>query len=286
MRNNAFNSDAEGSTENDAAIARAIADSELHSHSHNAHNITTSPPIAPQHHNSASNCPGKHGLELFQASNSQRVKCNGCQKQIRAGDRVWSCVECNVDCCESCYLRGSQLVVSASAQSNSSHNRTSNSTSPPMPNVSPSSQFNNPFAARTSPSSHMCLIPCTIGSITVEMMVDTGAQSSVLSMPLVTQLGLTNRVDRRYQGVAAGVGRARISGRIRNVVCTFGVGHVEFLMDFIVLDVNDPLVIIGLDQMRKYKCLVDMEREKLIFGGAGGVEVEMRSGLLDLTSDL
>lgn len=121
----------------------------------------------------------------------------------------------------------------------------------------------------------MSLVPCTIGSITVEMLVDTGAQSSVLSMPLVSQLGLLNRLDRRYQGVAAGVGRAKISGRIRNVVCTFGIGHVEFLMDFMVLDVQDPLVILGLDQLRKYKCLVDMEREKLVFGGAGGVEVEM-----------
>lgn len=107
------------------------------------------------------------------------------------------------------------------------------------------------------------------------MLVDTGAQSSVLSMPLVRQLGLTNRVDRRYQGVAAGVGRAKISGSIRNVSAHLGNGHVEFLMDFIVLEVQDPLVILGLDQMRKYKCLVDMEREKLIFGGAGGVEVEM-----------
>lgn len=107
------------------------------------------------------------------------------------------------------------------------------------------------------------------------MLVDTGAQSSVLSLPLVSQLGLSNRIDRRYQGVAAGVGRARILGSIRNVVCTFGVGHVEFLMDFIVLEVSDPLVIMGLDQLRKYKCLVDMEKENLIFGGAGGVEVEM-----------
>jgi len=121
----------------------------------------------------------------------------------------------------------------------------------------------------------MCLIPCTIGNVTVEMLVDTGAQTSVLSMPLVNQLGLSNRLDRRYQGVAAGVGRAKINGSIRNVVCTFGVGHVEFLMNFIVLDVQDQLVILGLDQMRKYKCLVDMEREKLIFGGVGGVEVEM-----------
>ena len=130
----------------------------------------------------------------------------------------------------------------------------------------------NPFAAA---SSHMAVVPCTIGNICNEMMIDTGAQTSVLSMPIVRQLGLINRLDRRYMGVAAGVGKAHILGKINNVICSFGVGHVEFPMDFIVLDINDSLVILGLDQMRKYKCMVDMERDKLIFGGAEGIEVDM-----------
>lgn len=258
------------STANDEAIARAIAESEAHSHSH-VHE-SSSPSTAPPHPTSVPNCPGKHGLEHFQASNSQCVTCNGCHNRLGEGDKVWSCVRCNFDSCENCYRRGSQSFASAPPQSSSSQNGPINRTAPvpaPMPNFSPFSQYN------ATPSSHMCLIPCTVGSITVEMLVDTGAQSSVLSMPLVNQLGLSNRLDRRYQGVAAGVGRARILGNIRNVVCTFGIGHVEFLMDFIVLDVQDPLVILGLDQLRKYKCLVDMEREKLIFGGSGGVEVEM-----------
>mmetsp|Transcript_4370 Transcript_4370/g.7781 ORF Transcript_4370/g.7781 Transcript_4370/m.7781 type:complete len:298 (-) Transcript_4370:53-946(-) len=277
MRNNTFNESiaAKDSTANDEAIARAIAESEGHSHS-NTQNIVSSPP------STTLNCKGQHGLEVFVASDSQCATCNVCHTRLRGGNPVWSCVQCNFDSCESCYrcyhnnIRG---TVSAPPQStSSSHNGTSSiRTLPsPMPNVSPSSQNNNPFAANNAtPSSHMCLIPCTIGSITVEMLVDTGAQSSVLSMPLVSQLGLSNRLDRRFQGIAAGVGRARILGSIRNVVCVFGVGHVEFLMDFIVLEVKDPLVIIGLDQLRKYKCLVDVGREKLIFGGAGGVEVEM-----------
>lgn len=259
-------------TNNDEAIARAIAESEggLHSHS-TTHHVQTSP----RNNNNVPNCPLKHGLELFQASNSQRVTCNGCKQRVREGDQVWSCVQCNFDCCQNCYTQNRTFPGGALYNNG---NRTSNSnrrTSPyPMPN------FNNPFAVSndtTIPSTnHMCLVPCSIGNnITVEMLVDTGAQSSVLSTPLVRQLGLTNRLDRRYQGVAAGVGRARISGKIRNVVCTFGVGHVEFLMDFIVLDVEDQLAILGLDQMRKYKCLVDMGNEKLIFGGVGGVEVQM-----------
>lgn len=249
----------EESISNDEAIARAIAESEQTS----------------THHSSSSNvanCPGRHGLEQFSVSNSQRVTCNGCQMHLQGGEKVWSCVQCNFDSCERCYRRGSQAFPVLAPPGN---RRTVQAT--PTPNYAspPVQRNNNPFASNAIPTSHMCLIPCEIGSITVEMLVDTGAQSSVLSMPIVRQLGLTNRLDRRYQGVAAGVGRARIVGNIRNVVCTFGIGHVEFLMDFIVLDVNDPLVIMGLDQMRKYNCLIDIGREKLIFGGAGGVEVAM-----------
>lgn len=197
-------------------------------------------------------CQGGHGLELFQTSNVQRVTCNACNRHLEGGSRCWSCVECNYDSCESCYQKGRPSEVSNFA--------------PPTPFSS------NPFAAS---SSHMAIVPCTIGNICLEMLVDTGAQTSVLSLPIVRQLGLSNRLDRRYMGVAAGVGQARISGKINSVVCAFGVGHVEFPMDFIVLDIKESLVILGLDQMRKYKCLVDLEREKLIFGGAEGIEVDM-----------
>ena len=267
--------DMEDSTANDEAIARAIAESEGHSPqidatNNNATAARTSTPVA--------NCPGNHGLELFQASNSQAVTCNGCRKRLRGGDQVWSCVQCNLDACEKCYRRGSQAFPTATSPAGNGNGPSRPS---PMTNYPGTDRRAGPpsapiasYPAPSSPSSHMCLVPCTVGSITVEMLVDTGAQSSVLSMPIVNQLGLSNRLDRRYQGVAAGVGRAKINGKISNVIIQMGAGHVEFPMDFIVLDVHDPLVILGLDQMRKYKCLVDIGRNVLVFGGAGGVEVD------------
>jgi hypothetical protein len=237
-------------TANDEAIARAMAES-MASETRSTR--------------SKANCPGGHGLELFQTSDVQRVTCNACNRHLEGGSRCWSCVQCNYDSCESCYQKG-RNVSSASL-------RTTSTQPSQVPNFAPPPPFNsNPFAAS---SSHMATVPCTIGNICIEMLVDTGAQTSVLSLPIVRQLGLSNRLDRRYMGIAAGVGQARISGKINNVVCAFGVGHVEFLMDFIVLDIKDSLVILGLDQMRKYKCLVDMEHEKLIFGGKGGISVDM-----------
>ena len=123
----------------------------------------------------------------------------------------------------------------------------------------------------------MCYIPCVIGEsdICVELLVDTGASMSVMSWTLAQQLGLADQLDRRQQGMAHGVGQARILGQIRQVAVRLG-HNVEFPMDFCILDLPDnKLLLLGLDQMRKYKCIVDLEDEVLLFGGKGGVEVQL-----------
>jgi hypothetical protein len=252
---------AEESTANDEAITRAIAENDEHSQARTNNNVL--------------NCPGKHGLQQFVALNSQRVSCNGCQKNVWPGGSVRSCVECNCDYCESCFVRGNPSSATATLQTSSHEDRICDRRISPhlMPNFATPSQQPNHFGIASS--THMCIIPCTIRDITVEMLVDTGAQSLIISAPLVMQLGLSNRLNTRYQGVAAGVGRAIILGRIQNVVCAFGNGHVEFLMDFMMLDITELLVIIGLDQLHKYKCLVDVGSGRLISGGTGGITVEM-----------
>eukprot|EP00567_Pseudictyota_dubia_P007790 CAMPEP_0197450298 /NCGR_PEP_ID=MMETSP1175-20131217/24759_1 /TAXON_ID=1003142 /ORGANISM="Triceratium dubium, Strain CCMP147" /LENGTH=233 /DNA_ID=CAMNT_0042982679 /DNA_START=152 /DNA_END=853 /DNA_ORIENTATION=- len=156
-----------------------------------------------------------------------------------------------------------------------------NSSPSPSPLPSPyqppqsSSQFQSPPSlpyAQRHP--HMCEVACVVGNgICVEMMVDSGAQTSVMSSSLARELGLEGQIDRREMGVASGVGKARIVGRIRNVVCALAM--VEFNMDFVVLDVPDKLMLLGLDQLRRFKCIIDLEREVLVFGGQGGVDVPM-----------
>eukprot|EP00547_Thalassionema_nitzschioides_P002875 CAMPEP_0194200510 /NCGR_PEP_ID=MMETSP0156-20130528/1083_1 /TAXON_ID=33649 /ORGANISM="Thalassionema nitzschioides, Strain L26-B" /LENGTH=246 /DNA_ID=CAMNT_0038925515 /DNA_START=146 /DNA_END=886 /DNA_ORIENTATION=+ len=136
----------------------------------------------------------------------------------------------------------------------------------------------HPGFSKTAPefeeAPSLCYVPCVIGKeMCVEMMVDTGAQTSVMSLSLAQQLGLENQIDRRYQGVAAGVGRAQIVGKIKGVICE--LGHVEFVMNFSVLEVQDKLLLLGLDLMRKYRCVVNLDKDTLAFGGEGGVEVDL-----------
>eukprot|EP00439_Symbiodinium_sp_Y106_P057293 s1143_g8.t1 len=71
-------------------------------------------------------------------------------------------------------------------------------------------------------------VGCEMGNTMVEMMIDTGAQTSVISEPLVRRLQLQGHMDSRFQGMAAGVGTARILGKLRGVPVK--MGHVEFAL--------------------------------------------------------
>mmetsp|Transcript_18848 Transcript_18848/g.54332 ORF Transcript_18848/g.54332 Transcript_18848/m.54332 type:complete len:301 (+) Transcript_18848:139-1041(+) len=206
-------------------------------------------------------CPGFHDLSEFLVSYSQRVTCKLCHRTLSHNDRAYGCVVCQWDTCANCATRPppSYVPPARSAGNANANQRYPFGPVPPRRN-----------------QTHMCLAPCVLGDgMCVEMMVDSGAQSSVISITLAQQLGLVNRIDRSWRGVASGVGKANIIGRISNVICTLGAGHVEFNMDFIVLDVNERILLLGLDLMRRYKCILDLERDVLIFGGSGGVEVPL-----------
>ena len=204
-------------------------------------------------------CPGFHDLSEFLVSYSQRVTCKICRRTLGHNERAYGCVVCQFDVCASCATNPPPSYVPPTRNTRGTNQRYPFGPVPPRHN-----------------QTHMCLAPCVLGDgICVEMMVDSGAQSSVISITLAQQLGLVNRIDRSQRGVASGVGKANIVGRINNVICTLGAGHVEFNMDFIVLDVNEKILLLGLDLMRRYKCILDLERDVLIFGGTGGVEVPL-----------
>lgn len=127
-------------------------------------------------------------------------------------------------------------------------------------------------SANMQSNSSLLYVPAEINGIVCEMMVDSGSQTSVISSSMMQKLKLQKRLNTRYQGVAAGVGAARILGRIDNCAVMLGAG-VEFNLFFLVIEVSHDMMILGIDQMRRFNCLIDLQRNVLVFGGQGGVEV-------------
>ena len=66
---------------------------------------------------------------------------------------------------------------------------------------------------------HMLFVICDIEGRAVEMLVDSGASSSVISMSQVHQLGLESHLETNVTGQAAGVGAASIVGILENSTC-------------------------------------------------------------------
>jgi len=128
----------------------------------------------------------------------------------------------------------------------------------------------------------MLHVACEIGEHEIDMLVDTGAQMSVISEQLAAQLGLLSSLDGRFQGVANGVGQAKILGKVWDVPVK--LGHIEFSLNFSVLSTQQHIVLLGLDLMRQFKCLVDLERNCLIFGGGDGVQVPFVPSARDTVS--
>ena len=221
----------------------------------------------------AANLQCREGCALtpFSASPHQRVQCDRCGQRIPAGRQTLSCLAHDYDVCETC------------------------AAAPPAPQIVQGRVLPSPpqgvvqgtivhrasgrgivgeraVAGPTGVDGGMVLVECRFGdAAAVEMMVDSGAQHSVISAPLARRLGLMNRLDRSEQGVAAGVGRARIIGKLRSVAIY--LKNVEFALDFSVLEIQDQLLLLGLDQLRRFKCIIDLEQNVLVFGGAGGVQV-------------
>jgi hypothetical protein len=119
---------------------------------------------------------------------------------------------------------------------------------------------------------HMLFVSCLVdGKTPCDLLVDTGASTSAMSTDMVFKLGLESKMNQSVYGNAKGVGNTSIVGIIENVDCM--MGHVEFRLFFMVLEGSMPYAILGLDQMRRFKCQVDLDDNVLLFGGKSGVSV-------------
>mmetsp|Transcript_8226 Transcript_8226/g.23662 ORF Transcript_8226/g.23662 Transcript_8226/m.23662 type:complete len:281 (-) Transcript_8226:226-1068(-) len=120
-------------------------------------------------------------------------------------------------------------------------------------------------------SDHMLFVLCEVDHRVVEMLVDSGASTSAVSSTMVEKLGLRHKLSPHVAGQAKGVGSANILGALENIACT--IGHVEFRLFFMVIESPVPFLILGLDQMRRFNCVLDLSSNLLRFGGADGVSV-------------
>ena len=144
----------------------------------------------------AANLRCREGCALtpFSASPHQRVQCDRCGQRIAAGRQTLSCLAHDYDVCESCatappapqIVQGRVVPPQGVVQGTIVHRAGGRGI-----------VGERAVAGASGVDAGMVLVECRFGdAAAVEMMVDSGAQHSVISAPLAQRLGLMNRLDR------------------------------------------------------------------------------------------
>lgn len=99
----------------------------------------------------------------------------------------------------------------------------------------------------------------------VEFLLDTGATNNVISESIAKKLGLESFIDDKDAGIASGIGKCVIVGKIPFINIQFG--DVECNVNFSVIRSEQEIAILSFTFMQFYEVLFDFAKRKMNIKG-------------------